>query len=420
MPPQTSSPFAYRDFRLFFAARFLSTFAAMGLVVALQWLLYDLARTRFGLTLQQGSLYLGILGFAQFAALLLFFLPAGYAVDRFDRRWLARLGIGIEILCVIALWGVSIFGVSGLWPLIAIALMFGGGRAIAAPALQSLAPNLVPPHLLPTAIAWNSMSWQAAAIAGPALTGVILHWQGAAGLAVFCFGLLLLSLLFSFAIRPVPRPPRSALPFVANVREGISYVRGNRIVLGAISLDMFAVLLGGATAMLPVFARDILHVGESGFGWLRAAPAIGAALVAALLTQRPLRRNVGPTMFACVGIYGLATIIFGLSKLFWLSVAALIVLGAADMISVYVRSSLIQLHTPDAMRGRVSSVNLLFIGASNELGEMQSGLAAFVLGAVGAVLAGGVGAVLVTLLWASWFPQLRQADTLVPPPSSPV
>ncbi len=416
MPPDPApSPFAYRDFRLFFAARFLSTFAAMGLVVALQWLLYDIARTEFGLTLKEGSLYLGILGFAQFAALLLFFLPAGYAVDRFDRRWLARLGIGIEIVCVLVLWLVATVDIKGLWPLIAIALLFGCGRAIAAPALQALAPNLVPAAVLPTAIAWNSMSWQAAAISGPVLTGFLLHWRGASGLAVFCLALLLLSLVCSFGIRPVPRPPRSGLPLVANVREGITYVRTNRIVLGAISLDMFAVLLGGATALLPVFARDILQVGESGFGWLRAAPALGAALVAAILTQRPLRRNVGPIMFACVGIFGVATVVFGLSRSVWLSMLALAVLGAADMISVYVRSSLIQLHTPDTMRGRVSSVNMLFISASNELGEMQSGLAAFLLGAVGAVVTGGVGAILVTLLWAYWFPQLRSADTLTPP-----
>jgi MFS family permease len=415
MSGSSVSPFDFRDFRLFFAARFLSTFAAMGLVVALQWLLYDMARTTFGFSLKEGSLYLGILGFAQFAALLLFFLPAGYAVDRFDRRKLARVGIAIEIICVLILWFVSIAAIKGLWPLLCIAVLFGAGRAIAAPALQALGPNLVPPSVLPSAIAWNAMAWQAAAIAGPAVTGMILHFSGAAGLSIFCLILLVMSLGLSFAIRPVPRPPRSDLPPIANIKEGIGYVWTNKMVLGAISLDMFAVLLGGATALLPVFARDVLHVGESGFGWLRAAPAMGAALVAATLTQRPLKRHVGATMFASVGIFGLATIVFGLSSTFWLSMFALSVLGGADMISVYVRSSLIQLYTPDAMRGRVSSVNMLFISASNELGEMQSGIAAFWLGAVGAVVAGGAGAVLVTLLWAWWFPQLRQAQTLAPP-----
>jgi MFS family permease len=399
---------------LYFAARFLSTFSAMGLVVALQWLLYDVARTELGLTLRQGAVYLGLLGLVQFLALLACFLPAGYAVDRFDRRHLARFGLALEIACAGLLWVVVALGLKGLWPLLVIALLFGSARALVAPALQALAPNLVPPVALPTAIAWSSVSWQTAAIAGPALTGYLLYQHGPQGMAIFCTILLLLSLGLLLGIRPVPRPPRSDLPFLANVREGLGYVRSNRIVLGAISLDMFAVLLGGATAMLPVFARDILHVGESGFGWLRAAPAAGAGLVALLLTIRPMTQHVGPKMFLAVGVFGLATIIFGLSRSFWLSMLMLMVLGAADMISVYVRSSLIQLHTPDAMRGRVSSVNSLFIGASNELGEMQSGLAAFWLGAVGAVVAGGAGAVVVTLLWSVWFPQLRAADQMLP------
>jgi MFS family permease len=419
MSVKAPSPFAYRDFRLYFAARFLSTFSAMGLVVALQWLLYDVARTELGLTVKQGAVYLGLLGLVQFLALLACFLPAGYAVDRFDRRHLARFGLAVEILCCVLLWLVVTMGLKGLWPLLAIALLFGAARALVAPALQALAPNLVPPAVLPTAIAWSSVSWQTAAIAGPAVTGFLLHWYGTQGMAIFCVVLLALSFGLVLAIRPVPRPARSDLPFVANVREGLGYVRSNRMVLGAISLDMFAVLLGGATAMLPVFARDILQVGESGFGWLRAAPAIGAGVVALLLTIRPMTRQVGPKMFLAVGVFGLATILFGLSRSFWLSMVMLVVLGAADMISVYVRSSLVQLHTPDAMRGRVSSVNSLFIGASNELGEMQSGLAAFWLGAVGAVVAGGAGAVLVTLLWAVWFPQLRHADRMLPPDDDP-
>ncbi len=410
-----SSPFAYRDFRLLFASRFLTTLAALGLVVALQWLLYDYARTEYRLSIKDGGLYLGLLGLVQFAALLIFFLPAGYAVDRYDRRWLGRFGIAMEIICVLALWIVAANGIRGLWPLLLIALAFGIGRAVAAPAMQALAPNLVPPEVLPTAIAWNSIAWQSAAVAGPALTGLILATSGAVGLSIFCLTLLLISLALAMFIRPVAQPPRSALPFGANVREGLAFVWSNKLVFGAISLDLFAVLLGGATAMLPVFARDILQVGETGFGWLRAAPALGAALVALWLTQKPLSRGVGPKMFACVGIFGLSTMLFGLSRNFWLSLSALVMLGAADMISVYVRSSLIQLHTPDAMRGRVSSVSTLFIGASNELGEFQSGIATFFLGAVGAVVAGGVGAVLVTLLWASWFPLLRKADTMAPP-----
>jgi MFS family permease len=410
-----TSPFGFRDYRYYFVARFLSTLATMALVVGLQWQLYSIARDTYNLSEREGAFYLGLLGLAQFLALLLFFLPGGYAVDRYDRRKLAWLGIFVEILCVVAVWLETVAQVQGLWPLLAIAVALGLGRSFAAPALQALAPNLVPPAVLPTAIAWNAISWQTAAVLGPAATGFLIASHGIAGLAVGCFVLLVLSLGFAMMIRPVVRPARSPLPFLRNVREGLRYVRSTKIVLGAISLDLFAVLLGGATAMLPVFARDILHVGESGFGWLRAAPAMGAACVALVLTQFPLRRHVGQTMFACVGIFGLATIVFGLSTSFALSMAALVVLGAADMISVYVRSSLIQLHTPDAMRGRVSSVGTLFVGASNELGEMQSGIAALWLGAVGAVVGGGVGAVVVTLVWAWWFPQLRTAQTLDAP-----
>jgi MFS family permease len=342
----------------------------------------------------------------------LFFLPSGYAVDRFDRRYLARLGVALEIICVIALYlllqspGHSIAGVIG------VAAALGLGRSFAAPAMQSLGPNLVPPAVLPTAIAWNSIAWQSAAVGGPVLVGFVLAVSGMSAVCLGCGVLLLLALILSWFIRPVARPARPEASPWQTIKEGLTYTRNNKIVFGAISLDLFAVLLGGATAMLPVFARDILNVGEDGFGWLRAAPAFGAALVAIVLTRRPLRSRVGPRMFLCVAIFGVATIVFGLSTNFWLSMLALLVLGAADMISVYVRSSLVQLHTVDAMRGRVSSVNTLFIGASNELGEAQSGIAALALGPVGAVVFGGVGALFVTVLWARWFPDLRHADQL--------
>ena len=286
------------------------------------------------------------------------------------------------------------------------------------PSLGALAPNLVPREMLPTAIAWNSIGWQTGAVLGPPL-GAFLFAAGTRRCLTSpppcLFGASLVAL---FMIGPVPLPPRSDASPWAQVVEGLGYVRRNRIVLGAISLDLFAVLLGGATAMLPVFARDVLHVGVEGLGPLRAAPAFGAALTALLLTRKPLSRNVGVIMFACVAIFGLMTIVFGVSRNLYLSMGALAVLGAADMMSVYVRSSLIQLHTPDHMRGRVSAVSMLFISASNELGEFESGVTAAWLGPVEAVIAGGIGAILVTLIWAWGFPELRKADRFVAPEDS--
>jgi MFS family permease len=412
-----TSPFSYRDFRFYFVARFLSTLATFALVVAMQWHVYDLARVQYKLSISASAFQVSLLGLAQFAALLLFFLPAGYAVDRFDRLYLARIGIGVEIVCVIILFMIVRSPIHSIFAIISVAALLGLGRSFAAPAMQSIGPNLVPAEVLPTAIAWNSIAWQSAAVGGPVLVGLLLA-QGGIGLVCSSCGILLfVALVMSLFISPIARVARPEKGPWQTVVEGLRYTVKNKMVFGAISLDLFAVLLGGATAMLPVFARDILLVGEDGFGWLRAAPAIGAAGVALYLTQRPLRRRVGPRMFACVGLFGVATIVFGVSKIFWLSMLALVVLGAADMISVYIRSSLVQLHTVDAMRGRVSSVNTLFIGASNELGEAQSGIAALALGPVGAVVFGGVGALLVTVLWARWFPDLRSADSLDLPKS---
>jgi hypothetical protein len=272
----------------------------------------------------------------------------------------------------------------------------------------------VPPELLPSAIALNSIAWQAGAVAGPLLGGaayalnVALPYEASTVLFAVALGCMWL-------IRPIPRGNAGDSHPLRAVIEGLAYVRDNKIVLGAITLDLFAVLLGGATAMLPVYARDILHVGSEGLGALRAAPAVGAALTALVLTRRPLKRHVGIKMFVCVGIFGLATVVFGESRVLWLSLAALFVLGAADMISVYVRGSLIQLHTPDAMRGRVSAVSGLFISASNELGEFRAGIAGSIFGPVVAVVGGGVLAIGVTGLCAWLFPALRKADRFVAP-----
>jgi MFS family permease len=290
-------------------------------------------------------------------------------------------------------------------------MLFGAGRAFLSPASSAMGPMLVPRPLLPRAIAWNSLSWQTGSIVGPALGGLLCAISPATafGTSVGLFlvaGLLLLGIKAS--TRPVVQPgSRWTL-----IKEGLVYTWRNKIVFGSISLDLFAVLLGGATALLPVFARDVLHVGAEGFGILRAAPAIGATAIALWLAAHPLRRKAGAYMFGGVALFGLATCVFALSKSLWLSVAALAVLGGADMLSVYVRQTLIQLVTPDPMRGRVAAVSYVFIGASNELGEFESGVVARFLGPIGAALFGGIGALVVTGLWAWKFPALRKADRL--------
>jgi len=409
------SPFAIPNYRAFWAARFTSTVGGMMLVIVIGWQVYAIARET--MPPKDAAFLLGMIGLAQFLPLFLLTLVVGYVADRVDRRYLARGAVALELACTATLGLLALADAVTLPALFVVAVLLGVGRAFAGPAMTALGPNLVPRAILPTAIAWNSIGWQTGAVLGPPLGAFLFAahpatpYLAAAGL----FGVALIALLL---ITPVPLPPRSDKSPWAQTIEGLGYVRRNRIVLGAISLDLFAVLLGGATAMLPVFARDVLHVGVEGLGPLRAAPAAGAALTALFLAQRPLNRNVGVIMFLCVGIFGLSTIAFGLSRNLFLSMACLFVLGAADMMSVYVRSSLIQLHTPDNMRGRVSAVSMLFISASNELGEFESGLTAAWLGPVEAVVVGGIGAVLVTIAWAWGFPELRRADRFVAPEDS--
>ncbi len=404
-----ASPFALAPFRAFWTAKLASTLAQLMMVVVIGWQVYDLARASMGI--RDAALLLGLVGLAQFLPVVLLTLPVGWVADRFDRRHVARAAVALEIGCAAALAGLALTERPSLPALFAVATLLGAARAFAAPALTALAPNLVPPPLLPRAIAWNSMGWQVGAVMGPPLGGYLYAgapaWPYLAALALL--GVALVALL---CIPPVARPPRSAEPPLAQVRAGLAYVWANKIVLGAISLDLFAVILGGATALLPIYARDILMVGPEGLGHLRAAPSVGAALVAFVLARGSLGGRVGIKLLAAVALFGGAIAVFGLSKQFWLSLAALGVAGAADMVSVYVRQSLIQIHTPDAMRGRVAAVSSLFIGASNELGELQSGLAAALIGPVAAAVAGGLGAVAVALAWSRLFPALRDADRL--------
>ena len=406
------SPFQFRDYRAFWLARLASTIGNTMLVVVIGIHVYDIARQT--MSIEEASFWLGMIGLAQFLPLFLLTLIAGYVADRVDRRWIVRISLSMEMCCAAGLAALVWFDAMSLVPLFAVAVLLGIGRAFAGPAISSIAPNLVPPAILPGAIAMNSIAWQAGSVAGPLIGGGAyavsrsLPYESSALL----YALAVTAML---TLRPIPRGDAGKSHPLRAVIEGLAYVRDNKIVLGAISLDLFAVLLGGATAMLPVYARDILHVGSEGLGALRAAPAVGAALTALVLTRRPLKRRVGVKMFVCVAIFGLATMVFGESRWMWLSLLSLFVLGASDMVSVYVRSSLIQLHTPDAMRGRVSAVSGLFISASNELGEFRAGVSGSAFGPIGAVVGGGALAVLVTGICAWAFPSLRKADRFVAP-----
>lgn len=424
-------PFKIHNYRAYWIARLASTLASLSMVVVIGWQVYDIARDTMGV--KQAAFQLGLVGLAQFLPLLALTLVSGWVADRLDRRWIIRCAIALEIFCAFALATLTARGEITLPLLFAIAALLGVARAFLGPAQQALAPNLVPPASLPTAIALSALAWQVGSIGGPAMGGYL--YAASPALPYYVSGVLfVLSLIMMMLVTPVTRSriARVGNPLTQMI-DGLRYVRRNRLVLGAISLDMFAVLLGGATAMLPIYARDILMIGADGLGHLRAAPAIGAVAVAVVLSWRPLRTNVGVKMLWAVIGFGVATIIFGwagplMTRWFGptmighefapavlVSIAALIALGAFDMISVYVRSSLIQLYTPDAMRGRVGSVSTLFISSSNELGEARSGFLAAAIGPLVATVGGGFAAILVTALWARIFPELRRARTFDPP-----
>jgi MFS family permease len=407
------SPFAFRDYRFYWFARFATTLAQNAMVVVIGWQVYDIARRT--MAPKEAAFHLGMIGVAQFVPLALLTLITGWTADRVDRRWIARIVLLVEGMCAAWLATLALHDTTTIGSIYVVAVVLGICRAFANPAIGALAPNLVPAAVLPTAIAASSVAWQTGAIAGPALGGYLYagaHWlpySFSAVLFVLASGAML-------CIGPIPKSTldRSANPWRQMV-DGLHYVRRNRLVLGAISLDLFAVLLGGATAMLPIFARDILHVGAEGLGHLRAAPAVGSAATALWFAFRPLRHNVGVKMLVAVALFGAATVMFGLSRWLPLSLACLAVLGACDMLSVYVRQSLIQIWTPNEMRGRVGAVSTLFISGSNELGEAESGFLAALIGAVPAVVLGGFGAIGVTILWARLFPELVRARTFDPP-----
>ena len=405
------NPWVIRDFKLLWLGRLAAVLAIQIQSSALLWQVYEIARRDH--PIEQASLYLGLVGLVQFIPLLAFTLPAGEMADRRDRKITVAVSIAVEGLCAVAFLAMAMHGSPPLWGLLAVACLFGACRAFLAPASQAFLPMVVGRPALPRAIAAQSIAFQTGAIAGPALGGVIVAVSTplayATALVAFLIGLSAFLL-----IRTSGKPERieGGPGRWDAVKEGLKYVWNTKIVLGAISLDLIVVLFAGVALLTPIFARDILHVGAAGFGLLRAAFGVGALGMAVYLSRYPIVRRGGLWMFGAVAAFGVCTIVFGLSKVAWVSAIALLIGGAADMISVNIRQTLIQLSTPDHMRGRVSSVSMLFIGASNELGEAYSGVMVRLLSPIGAAVFGGVGALAATGIWAKVFPTLRKADRL--------
>lgn len=394
--------FRNRSFRLYWSARFLSTFALQMMTVGVGWQLYDLTRN---------PLDLGIIGLCVFAPSLALVLVTGSVADRYGRRLIMGLAEALSALVALGLFYLSFTGQITREYVFFLMFMQGIARAFFAPSSAALFANVVPQKDFANAVSWNSSAWQLATIVGPVMGGLIYGLSAnvvyGACVMMLCFGVVLVSII------PKPNQVRDHQPTSRKtIFAGFAFIRSEPMVLGAISLDLFAVILGGVVALLPVFARDVLELGPAGLGLMRAAPGIGAIAMALLLASRSIDRHAGYIMFACVALFGAFTIIFGLSKTPWISILALCGLGAADMVSVYVRETLVQLWTPDAVRGRVNAVNMLFIGASNELGEFRAGMMAAFIGAVPAVVIGGVGSILVAGLWAYMFPTLRNAQHL--------
>ncbi len=390
------------DFVRFQLARFVSTIGTQVTSVAVGWQVYAHTHRKIDL---------GYVGLAQFVPGVALALVTGAVADRFDRRRVIAVCHVLIAVCYVALWLLSRHPTASLAPVYGVLVAFGAARAFLGPANQALLPRLVPTELLGTAMAMGSTIWQVAAVSGPALGGVlfgVLH-GGVYLVSAVC---ALVSAGFALALETSGAPAAMRRPGWSDVLAGVRYVWGNPVVLGAVSLDLFAVLLGGAVALLPVFASDILHAGVWGLGALRASPAVGAALMAMWLAYHPLDRRVGRSLLVAVGLFGVATVVFARSRWVPLSVLALAVTGAADMVSVVVRQNVVQLATPDAMRGRVSAVNLVFISTSNELGEFESGVTAEWFGPVRAAALGGLGTMAVVALWWRLFPALRNIDRL--------
>ncbi|MGB0034657.1 MAG: MFS transporter [Candidatus Acidiferrales bacterium] len=408
-PPVTNTPagriaFSSRAFTLFIIARWCVVIGVEMQSVAVGWQVYDITKR---------PLDLGLVGLAQFLPGILLFLVSGHAADRFNRRKLLLACYAGYALCSGLLLTIALHGTRSVNLIYAVMVLLGVVRSFTGPTGRAILPQLVPEEHFPNAVAWNANAFQSATILGPALGGLVYAffrgpsavYAGAMTVAAAAF----ISILrIDLSPRSIPRDPVN----LKTVLAGVRYIRSHKLILGSISLDLFAVLLGGAVALLPVYAREVLQTGPWGLGLLRCAPGAGAAVMSVFLAYRPLRRRAGATMLWCVAGYGVFTVVFGLSRSFAISLAALFLVGAADMVSVIVRGILIQIATPDEMRGRVNAVDMVFIGASNQFGEFESGLTASWFGTVPAVVIGGVGAIVVTALWSWKFSELRRADSL--------
>jgi MFS family permease len=394
--------FSYVGFRFFWLTTLLVSFAVQIMSVSIAWQIYDVTGNVF---------LLGLVGLSLFLPALLLILVTGLAADRFNRRGIMAICLGVELVCALGFLSLVNAQAHEVWPIFALLVVLGTARAFWNPAAQSLAPNLVPPVALSNAITVNASAWQFASIMGPAAGGLL---YGIAPSVAFGTGAVLLGLA-AVCVLLIPRPARRESQQATSLHTmlaGFRYIFSNKVVLGAISLDMVAVLMGGAVALLPVYVKDILHAGPQELGLLRAAPGIGAILVALVLTRFPIRDHAGRLLFVFVGLFGAFTALFGLSTTVWISIPALALIGAADMVSVTIRETIMQLWTPEEVRGRVNAVNSVFIGASNELGEFRAGTVAHFIGPVAAVVVGGVGAVVVALVWSQAFPELRNQRTL--------
>ncbi len=401
MPPG-DSPLRHRDFVLFLGVMLATGFAIEMSFVAIGWQVY---------AVHSDPLDLGLVGLAMFIPLPLLALPAGHLADRFPRRTLLAIATVVDVAIMLGLLAVTRSGANETWPFFLLAFGTGVASAIGAPASRALTPSLVPREILVRALALRSVVFQASVIIGPAIGGLLfaLHSELVYGIAAALSGVALVGTLF---LRAGREPVGGSSPDLASMLGGIRLVRRTPVLLGAISLDLFAVLFGGAVALLPIFAKDILEVGPAGLGLLRAAPAVGALCAAIVLTRRPVRNRAGRTLLTVVGLYGVTIVVFGLSQTMWLSLLALAVGGAVDLVSVVLRQTILPLVTPDELRGRVNAVEMVFISASNELGAFESGVAAALLGAVPAVLIGGVLTVAIALSWSRFFPALAHVDRL--------
>lgn len=394
--------FSYRNFRFFWLTTLLVSFAVQIMSVSIAWQIYDVTGEAF---------LLGLVGLSLFLPALVLILVTGLTADRFNRRLIMAICLGVELLCALGFLAFVNAQAHEVWPIFAILVVLGTARAFWSPAAQSLAPNLVPPEVLANAITTNMSAWQFASIAGPAVGGLL---YGIAPSVAFGTGAVLLVIAMASVLmisKPQVRESHQATS-LETMLAGFRYIFSNKVVLGAISLDMFAVLMGGAVALLPIYAKDILHAGPQELGFLRAAPGVGAIVMALVLTRFPIRDHAGRLLFLFVGLFGAFTVLFGLSTTAWISIPALALVGASDMVSVTIRETIMQLWTPEEVRGRVNAVNSVFIGASNELGEFRAGTVAHLIGPVPAVVIGGIGSIAIAVIWSRLFPGLRTQRTL--------